>query len=162
MAGQRANALPYCAYRENRIMRRLRQLLQKAVSEWQRCRGFQFRTRRRKLSCQNANTRAGFCGRPAGTAPDCGGRWSLPVSHAELPVGRLESKCSAVLCLPRSLLLPAVRFMNGGAIEFTSRGSFFVRKRMLAQAMRPAGTAPDCGDGGACQFRTRCLQSLCQ
>lgn len=68
----------------------MRQLLRKAVSEWQRCRGFQFRTRRRKLSCQNANTRAGFCGRPAGTAPDCGA--AKPVSFARDADSRFASR----------------------------------------------------------------------
>ncbi len=75
------------------------------------------------------------------------GRRSLSVSHTMPTVALPVGKCSAVLCLPRPLFLPAVRFMNGGAIEFTSQGSFLSgnacwHKLCGLQALHPiVGTA---------------------
>ena len=106
-----------------RIMRRMRQLLRRAIPEWESGGNWKSGTHRRKLFCQKANARVGFCGRLASPHP-IAGRRSPSAPHTMPTVALPVGKCSAVLCLPRPLFLPAVRFMNGGAIEFTSQGSF--------------------------------------
>lgn len=101
-----------------RIMRRMRQLLRRAIPEWESGGNWKSGTHRRKLFCQKANARVGFCGRLASPHPIAGRR--SPSAPHTMPTITLPVGSFAILCLPRSLFLHAVRFMNGGAVCQTS------------------------------------------